>query len=91
MSLRNFDFGGKPKSAASKRLVADAPPLAPTNADWAWWQRCAAEYGDRADELTWKEREFILDMALRRREPSERQLAWLLEIFRRLFGKAPPT
>jgi hypothetical protein len=66
-----------------------SPPLAPTNADWAWWQRCAAEAGDRADDLTPNEREFIFAMAKWRGAPSRRQLEWLVAIFGRLFGKAP--
>jgi hypothetical protein len=64
-------------------------PLEPTAADWAWWQKCAAECGDCADKLSSKEREFIFAMARWRGAPSERQLAWLISIFRRIFGEAP--
>lgn len=82
MSVRNFDSGGKHKASWS-------PPLAPTAADWAWWQECAAEAGDRADELTPRERAFIYSMATWRGAPSKRQLEWLVAIFSKLFGKAP--
>jgi hypothetical protein len=63
--------------------------LAPTDADWTRWKRCAAEAGDRADELTENERQFIFAMANWRGPPSDRQLAWLIAIFHRLFGEAP--
>jgi hypothetical protein len=66
-----------------------SPPLAPTEADWAWWQQCAAKAGDREDELTPKEREFIFAMARWRGTPSSKQLEWLVSILRRLFGEAP--
>jgi hypothetical protein len=79
---------GKPKFTVSKEW---SPPLEPTAADWAWWKRCAAEAGGRADELTSTEREFVEKMAKWRGRPSEKQLAWLISIFRRLFGEAPAS
>lgn len=66
-----------------------AAPPDPTSADWAYWQRCAADCEDRADELSTKELEFVHSIARRRGEPSSKQLAWLIAILDRLFGRAP--